>query len=77
MSVWILWYFEGVSSISTTLLAVNSTLDTMKTKANTLSSNLTDLKTDIDTICTGPCSIDTTGVALSIDTNNVSPIMYM
>ncbi|KAK3095244.1 hypothetical protein FSP39_012090 [Pinctada imbricata] len=63
-----------VSSISNTLLAVNTTLDDVKTKGNILKSNLSDLKADIDTTCVSPCSINTAGVVIGFDNNDFPDI---
>lgn len=68
----------GVTQIAAALMTLNTTLGDVKVKAEILSSNLTTLKTDIDTAigsagCPGaPNCPDTSGVVMGFDTNDVS-----
>lgn len=68
----------GVTQIAAALTTLNTTLGDVKVKADILSSNLSALKTDIDTAignagCPGPSNCpDTTGVDMGFDTNDVS-----
>lgn len=68
----------GVTQIAAALMTLNTTLGDVKVKAEILSSNLTTLKTDIDTAigsagCPGaPNCPDTSGVVIGFDTNDVS-----
>lgn len=68
----------GVTQIAAALMTLNTTLGDVKVKAEILSSNLTTLKTDIDTAITGagcpsgPNCPDTSGVVMGFDTNDVS-----
>lgn len=68
----------GVTQIAAALMTLNTTLGDVKVKAEILSSNLTTLKTDIDTAigsagCPGaPNCPDTSGVVVGFDTNDVS-----
>lgn len=68
----------GVTQIAAALMTLNTTLGDVKVKAEILSSNLTTLKTDIDTAITSagcpsaPNCPDTSGVVMGFDTNDVS-----
>lgn len=68
----------GVTQIAAALTTLNTTLGDVKVKAEILSSNLTTLKTDIDTAITSagcpgaPNCPDTSGVVMGFDTNDVS-----
>nr|XP_034328960.1 prominin-1-A isoform X7 [Crassostrea gigas] len=69
-----------VTQIAAALTTLNTTLGDVKVKADILSSNLSALKTDIDTAignagCPGPSNCpDTTGVDMGFDTNDFPDI---
>lgn len=74
-----IWPFIGVTQIASALTTLNTTLGDVKVKANILSSNLSTLKTDIETQLnnsgcpTTPGCPDLSNLNSGLDTNNVSP----
>uniref|UniRef100_K1R0F5 Prominin-1-A n=1 Tax=Magallana gigas TaxID=29159 RepID=K1R0F5_MAGGI len=71
---------DRVTQIAAALTTLNTTLGDVKVKAEILSSNLTTLKTDIDTAITSagcpgaPNCPDTSGVVMGFDTNDFPDI---
>ena len=75
----LIWPFIGVTQIASALTTLNTTLDDVKVKANIFSSNISTLKTDIETQLTNagcpttPNCPDLSNLNSGLDTNNVSP----